>query len=104
MEATAIYVVEEGQKPERAQENPSTGLLSTAWDSAMTVDLERQLKNFTTHHPVQTETWCHLDKMTNFAEVNRLLGGKDGGGSREEEGELPGAGRGLSEEWVDDQV
>ncbi len=35
---------QEGQKPEKASKNCSVGLLSTARDWAMTVDLERQLK------------------------------------------------------------
>ncbi len=42
--AKAIYFIREGQKPEKASKNCSVGLLSTARDWGMTVDLERQLK------------------------------------------------------------
>ncbi len=42
--AKAIHFIREGQKPEKASKNCSVGLLSTARDWAMTVDLERQLK------------------------------------------------------------
>ncbi len=42
--AKAIHFIREGQKPEKASKNCSVGLLSTARNWAMTVDLERQLK------------------------------------------------------------
>ena len=42
--AKAIHFVKEGQRPERTSNNCSAGLLSTARDWVMTVDLERQLK------------------------------------------------------------
>ncbi len=42
--AKAIHFIREGQKPEKASKNCSVGLLSTARDWGMTVDLERQLK------------------------------------------------------------
>ncbi len=42
--AKAIHFIREGQKPEKASKNCSVGLLSTARDWAMTVNLERQLK------------------------------------------------------------
>ncbi len=36
--------------------------------------------------------------------ADSALGGKDGGGSREKEGEIPRTGGGLSEERMEDQV
>ncbi|CAM4608140.1 unnamed protein product [Leuciscus chuanchicus] len=42
--ANAIHFIKEGQKPEKTLKNCSVGLLSTARDWVMTVDLERQLK------------------------------------------------------------
>ncbi len=36
--------------------------------------------------------------------ADSALVGEDGGGSRENEGEIPRTGGGLSEEWMEDQV
>ncbi|RXN23864.1 reverse transcriptase [Labeo rohita] len=42
--AKAIHFVKEGQRPEKTSKSCSAGLLSTARDWVMSVDLERQLK------------------------------------------------------------
>ena len=52
--AKTIHFVKEGQRPEKTPRNRSSGLLPTARDWGMSVDLERQLK--IPPHPEQTET------------------------------------------------
>ena len=43
-------------------------------------------------------------ETTDLARANSALGGKDGGGSREKEGDIPRAGGGMLEKKVEDQV
>lgn len=65
-------------------------------------------ENSTTHHPLQIETWHHLclrgNKTTRLTGADSSLRVEDGGDARKRKGEVPGAGGGLSEEWVEDQV
>lgn len=72
----------------------------------MTVDLERQLKIL----PHITQVKFRLDIIlvseatAGLAGADSTLGGQDGGGTRRKEGEVPGAGGGLPEEQLEDEM
>ncbi|KAK0146184.1 hypothetical protein N1851_014501 [Merluccius polli] len=97
--AKTIHFVKEGQRPEKTPRNRSAGLLPTARDWVMSVDLERQLK--IPPHITQTRSRPDIilvseaTKKTSLAGADRSMGGEDGGGSGKKEGEVPGAGGGL---------
>ena len=77
-----------------------TVLLSTARDWVMTVDLERQLK--VPPHITQSRLRPDIILVSEATKQLFLLGGENG--ERKKQREVPGAGGGLSEEWVEDQM
>ncbi|KAF0031963.1 hypothetical protein F2P81_016518 [Scophthalmus maximus] len=102
----AIHFVKEGQRPEKTPKNGSAALLPMARDWVMSVDLERQLKipPHITQSRLRPDIILVSEAIKQLFLLELTVPWEDGGGSRKKEGEVPGAGGGLSEERVEVQV